>query len=167
MAPAATAVMFFLFLPAIAASAEKKATPEDLTVSCSIDAASRTVTVSLFNKGPDRLYLQRRSTLVDYQGTLLSSKTLVPVPDPNETRIEEKPANPWAAKLRPTGGSVRIEYIEPHGSVKDSFPLNEHFAIPKEGGNFILRIGRVLYDDVMKDQIVLCPQRRLYLPPIN
>lgn len=125
-----------------AADLGQKLGPSDAAVSCSVEPASRIVTVILTNHTDKRRYFQRSGPLTDYRAV---------VTDSNGKPLPQLTAMQGAKRLNPSGslGSITLSStlisIDPAESYTGSFPLFVHVTIPKDGGRFQIRVGQVLF----------------------
>lgn len=144
-----------------------KATPADLTISCPINTAARTVTVTILNKTDKQCYFARSGPLVDYVVvvTTLAGRR-VPAPErvwPNEI----------TAKLQPRSGSTALIALGPNEKYTATFDLAPLVALPKEGGNFRIHIGQSLFErqdrlfEPDPEKIVWCKPMDVTFPPLK
>lgn len=144
-----------------------KATPADLNISCSIDEAARTATVTIVNKTDKRRYFARSGPLIDYELVVTSpSGKRLPKPEPPSP-------NETTAKLKPRSSSTALIALGPKEDYTATFDLAQLVALPKDGGKFHIRIGQSLFEreDRMFEpnpaQTVWCKPIDVTFPPLN
>jgi hypothetical protein len=116
-----------------------KGKPSDFAISCKVDDATRTVSVTLANRTTKRCYFQRSGPLIDYR-TILTTPAGTPVPP----SIRSWP-NRETADLKPRTTSTALIGLVPGQSYSGVLNLADRFALPKEGGKFRLHLGQSLF----------------------
>lgn len=132
----------------------RKATESDVSFSCALDASSRQVNVTILNDASDKVYFERAGYPVDYEAVLTTAD--------GHALPRAKPAGHNDLGAR----SFSIATIEllPGEKHVETVPLDELFAIPKQGGKFRLSLTRIVHVLENPETIGSCPRMLLSLP---
>lgn len=144
-----------------------RATPAALTISCRVEEATRSVTVTIANHTARKCYFQRSGPVTDYEViiTSMTGKRLTDIkPDPSRQSS--------GRELRPITVSTAMIALGPKEEYTSSFPLSYHAALPKGGGKFRIQVGQGLFfmhDDPFEldpNEIIWCKPIDVTLPPM-
>lgn len=138
-----------------------KATPADLSVSCRVNEAARIVDMTITNRTAKGVYFRRTGPPLDYVVSIATSggKPLVPPP-------KRRP-------LPPVTISSTVIPLDPKEELVEKAYLSALADIPKQGGKFRIRIGRVLFsvpDDPLKpdpSEMLWCKPMDVTFPPLK
>jgi hypothetical protein len=111
--------------------------PSDLAMSCSVDADSRTATVTIINSASAAIEFSRVGPRFEYEAEL-TGKSGGRLP-----RHERPPPKPGVVQV--WQASRAGIFLDPKQQYTEEVPLGDLVDIPESGGRFRVRLGRALF----------------------
>ncbi len=127
----------------------------DVSISCRIDPATRTATVTITNRADRAILITRAGPMYDYEAELTGrSGERLP-------RHEEPPPKSGPRVRQASTAGLPLDPKQHH---IEEVPLRFLVDIPKAGGTFRVRLGRA---PVLKDPFRLDPKEIVWCKPVD
>ncbi len=153
-------------------SPERRATSADVNISCRVNEATRTASVTLVNRTDDKIGFSNAFRL-SYEG-LITTEAGRRLPAPELPKVGSRRPGPkegtWIERSQMM--SIFGDSLGAGEQRTDELRLSDVAIIPKEGGTFHIRIGRGLFFKFIAGQLKLtnviwCEPMTATFPPLK